>query len=117
MRLQKTKIVADIDAGQAVIRFVPIAVREMSEVQKIMEEIEDVAYNNKVTLVVINFARLKQLTSSFLSRLVTLNKSLTQANVGLRLCCMTPVVEEAFKICKLQKLISLYDTEEKALTG
>ena len=30
---------------------------------------------------------------------------------------MTPQVEEAFRICKLQKILPLYPSEEKALAG
>jgi len=115
MKVQKTKIIADVTGEQAIIYFVGPTVRDLGDVQKIMDEIEDVAYNSKIKLLVINFSRVTQLTSAFLGRLVTLNKSLKQAGVTLRLCSMTPQVEEAFRICKFQKLIPLFPTEEKAL--
>jgi len=115
MRVQKTKILADITGEQAVIYFLGSSVREMVDVQRIMDEIDDVCGSGQIELVVINFAHIQQLTSAFLGRLVGLKKSLKQSGVVLRLCCMTPQVEEAFKICKLQKLIPLYPSEEKAL--
>jgi anti-anti-sigma factor len=117
MRIQKTRIVADIDSEQAVVRFMPVSVREMSEVQAIMDEIEEVSYNYKMDVMVLNFSRLKHLTSGFLGRLITLNKTLKQSEIELRVCCMTPDVERAFKICKLEKMIPLYESEEKALKG
>ena len=117
MRTQKTKILADVTGEQAVIYFVGSTVRDLGDVQKIVDEIEEVAYNSKITLLVINFSRLTQLTSAFLGRLITLNKSLKQAGVTLRLCSMSPQIEEAFRICKFQKLIPLFPTEEKALAG
>ncbi len=115
MKLQKSKILAEITGEQCVVHFLPTSVREMSDVQKIMDEIEEVAYNHKINLVVINFARLRQMTSAFLSRLITLNKSLKQADIKLHVCSMVAEVEQAFKICKLQKIIPLFETEDKAL--
>ena len=117
MKIQKSKIFADITGEQAVVRFLLGSVREMSEVQKIMDEIEEVAYNYKVTVLVLNFAKLRQVTSAFLGRLIALNKALQQAGIALRVCCMSPEVTEAFRICKLQKLIPVYDSEDKALAG
>ena len=113
MRTQKTKILADVNGEQAVIYFLGATVRDLGDVQKIMDEIEDVAYNSKIKLLVINFSRVTQLTSAFLGRLITLNKSLKQAGITLRLCSMTPQVEEAFQICKFQKLIPLYPSRRK----
>ena len=115
MKTRKTKIVADVTGDQAIIYFLGPTVRDLGDVQKILDEIEAVAYNSKIKLMVINFSHVTQLTSAFLGRLVTLNKSLKQVGIALRLCSMTPQVEEAFKICKFQKLIPLFPTEEKAL--
>jgi anti-anti-sigma factor len=115
MRTQKTKILADVNGEHAVIYFLGPTVRDLPDVQKVVDEIEDVAYNSKIKLMVINFSRVTQLTSAFLGRLITLNKSLQQAGIALRLCSMAPQVEEAFRICKFQKLIPLYPSQEKAL--
>jgi anti-anti-sigma factor len=117
MRTQKTKILADVTGEQAIIYFVGSTVRDLGDVQKIVDEIEEVAYNSKIKLLVINFSRVTQLTSAFLGRLITLNKSLKQAGITLRLCSMSPQIEEAFRICKFQKLIPLFPNEEKALAG
>jgi len=117
MRISKSRIVADVSQGQAIVYFTTPHVRDPSDVQKIASEIEELAYNYKLDVIVINFRRLKQMTSAFLSRLIALNKSLRQINVKLRLCCMNPEVERAFRICKLHKVMPLYDTEEKALSA
>lgn len=115
MKVQKTKITATVDSEKAIINFLPTAIRDMADAQKVLDEIDEIAYNYKIKLLVVDFSRLRQMTSAFLSKLITLNKSLTQAGIKLRLCCMSPEVEEAFRICKLQKLIPLFATEEEAL--
>jgi anti-anti-sigma factor len=117
MRTQKSKILAEVNGEQAVIYFLGPTVRDLADVQKIASEIEDVAYNSKIKLLVINFSRVTRLTSAFLGRLITLNKSLQQAGITLRLCSMTPRIEEPFRICKFQKLIPLFPNQEKALAG
>ena len=117
MKLQKTKIWADINGEEAVVRFLPSSLREMSEVNKVVEELEDVGYNHKIKVLVINFDRLKNMTSSFLGKLIALNKSMSQIGVALRVCGMSSEVQSAFKICRLDKLIPTFDNEEKALKG
>ena len=115
MKISKSRIVAQVTGKQAIIYFLASNVRELGDVQKIMEEIEEVAYNYDIHLIIINFSKLKSLTSAFLSKLVTLNKSLRTADIKLRLCSMAPEVARAYKICKLQKLIPLFSNEAKAL--
>lgn len=117
MRTNKTKIFADISQDSAVVHFTTTHLREMIDVQKVVDEIQDLAINHRVKLVIVNFSRLKQMTSAFLSRLISLNKSLRGLNIELRVCGMIPDVERAFKICRLQKVIPLFKTEAKALSG
>ncbi len=117
MKTSKTRIIADIHGKQAVIHFLSSHVRELGDVQKISEEIEAVAYNYDIEVMIVNFSKLRQLTSAFLSRLITLNRSLRDAGIKLRLCSMCKEVERAYKICKLQKIIPLYGSESKALEG
>ena len=117
MKVARSRIVAEVTGGQAIVYFLISNVRDPSDVQKISDEIEEIAYNYSIELLVINFAKLRQMTSAFLSRLITLNTALRQMNIRLRLCSMCPEVERAYTICKLQKLIPLYPSEEKALKG
>lgn len=117
MKVSKTKIFADITHGAAVIHFQTTHLREATDVQKIISEIEAIAYNYNLSVLVINFARLRQMTSAFLSKLVALSKALQQADIKLRACSMNSEVERAFTICRLQKIIPLFRTEDKALAA
>jgi len=117
MKIAKSRIIAEVTGEQAIVYFTISNVRDLSDVQKISDEIEEIVYNYNIKLLVINFAKLRQMTSAFLSRLITLNTTLRQMKIQLRLCSMCAEVERAYTICKLQKLIPLYPTEEKALKG
>jgi len=115
MRVKKTRILAQITRDHAVVHFTVTHLRELPDVQRIVDEIEAVVAQHKVPLVVLNFSRLQQMTSAFLSKLISLNKTLRQSEVALRLCGMNPEVERAFRICKLEKVIPLFATEDEAL--
>ncbi len=117
MKVQKTKIFADITQEHAVSHFNTTHLRETADVQKIASEIEEIATNYNLTVIVINFSRLRQMTSAFLSKLVALNKGMKKMHIALRVCGMCAEVEHAYKICKLQKVIPLFATEAKALSG
>ena len=117
MKVNKTLIMADVTTHQAIVHFIASHIREASDAQKIANEIEQIAYNYDIQLLVLNFARLQQMTSAFIGKLIALQRTLKQIDIELRLCCMSRDVEKAFKICKLDKLIPLYKTEKKALSG
>jgi len=117
MKVNKSLIMADVTTHQAIVHFIASHIREASDAQRVANEIEQIAYSYDINLLVINFVRLQQMTSSFIGKLIVLQKSLKQAGIELRLCCMAREVEKAYKICKLDKLIPLYRTEEKALAG
>jgi anti-anti-sigma factor len=117
MKVNKTLIMADVTTHQAIVHFIASHIREASEAQKIAAEIEQVAYSYDIQLLVLNFSRLQQMTSAFIGRLIALHKTLKPIGIELRLCCMSREVEKAFKICKLDKIIPLYRTEKKALSG
>ena len=117
MKVQKSMFVADLTGQQAIVYFRCTSIRDVGDAQKITDEIQEITHNYDVKLVVINFSRVHQLTSAFLGKLIALNRSLTEAEVKLRLCCMSTTLERAYKICKLQKVMPLYNTEKKALSG
>ena len=117
MNVKKSQVVADISGKQAVIHFRATHVQEQGVAQRIATEIQEIADTYDVDLLVINFARIQHMTSAFIGQMISLNKSLKDAGIKLRLCRMAPKVEEAYRICKLQKVIPLYRTEAKALSG
>jgi anti-anti-sigma factor len=117
MKTHKEKITAEIFAEIATVRFLTPAVREAVDAQKALSEIESIAYSNKISILIIDFSKLVQLTSVFLGRLIQLQKSLKELGIKLRAFGLREDVERAFKICKLHKIIPTYATEEEAING
>jgi len=115
MNVQKTMIVAAIDEDRAVIYFAPSVIREQADVDKVAEEIQEIVRDYPFRIMVLNFARVKTLSSSFLGKIVKLNNELKARNRKLRVCELSEEVANCFKLLKLQKVIPVYKTEEKAL--
>lgn len=117
MILQKTRIKADITSEQAIINFLSSYVRDQTDVLKIEREILSVAENYNLRLMVLDFSALQHMTSAFLAKLITLNKELRALDVTLRVCGMSSEVEQAFRLCRLEKIIPMFATEEEAVKG
>lgn len=117
MRAKKTKVFADITQDAAVVHFVLGHVHEVADVNKITSEISEILGNYKIKTLVINFARLRQVTSLFLGKLAVLKKAAAKQGVELRVCAMNDNVEQAFRICKLQKIIPVFKSEKEAISG
>lgn len=117
MKTKGEKITAEVYAEIATVRFRSIAVREAVEAQKALSEIQNVATGNKISILIIDFSNLVQLTSVFLGRLVQLQKSLKEMGVKIRAFGLSDDVQKIFKICNLHKLIHTYATEEEAING
>ena len=115
MRVTKMKIFADVTQDTAVVHFTSTHVRETSDVNKISSEIIEVAENYNIKKLVVNFARLRQITSSFLGKLTMLRKRLAKQGIELRVCAMNDEVEKVFKICRLQKIIPSFASEKEAI--
>jgi len=117
MRVNKTKIFADVTRETAVVHFTSTHVHDVADVNKVTSEISEIAGNYKIKTLVINFARLRQLTSLFLGKLATIKKVLAEQGVELRVCGMNENVDKAFRICKLQKIIPVFKSEKEAMSG
>ena len=117
LTIKKSMVQAEVEESHALVRFIAAELVELRDVQVVAEEIEEIAYNNTIKLLVLNCGSLRRMTSAFLSRLVSLNKAMRQTGIALRVCGMSEDIEHAFRICRLEKIIPLYATEEEALAG
>ena len=115
MKVAKDMIIADVVKDHVVIHFITTHIRELADVERVVNEIQQVIDEYEFRVLVLNFSRLKMLTSSFLGKLVMLHKHLKRQKVELRACSMAEAVYQGFKICKLQKLIPVFSNEAEAV--
>ncbi len=67
--------------------------------------------------VVVNFANVEYVSSTFLGRLLAMQKKLKAAEGKLVLCGLNDVVREIFQITKLEDLFDFADDQDSATQG
>jgi len=99
-----------------VVRFLTSQVLDEMNVQQLGEELRQLVDKQYLVKIVINFERVKFLSSAVLGKLISLHKRLAKEKGRLALCCINKDVRQVFKITRLDKLIPIFDTEDAALS-
>ena len=72
--------------------------------------------NNGIQLI-IDFTKVKFLTSSVLGLLIRISKKIYESDGTLRLCSINPKIKEVFKITRLDKIFEIFSDWEDAMVG
>ncbi len=66
---------------------------------------------------IIDFSKVKFLTSSVLGLLIRVSKKIYEKDGALRLCSINPKIQEVFKITRLDKIFEIFPDWEDAMVG
>ena len=99
-----------------IVRFLTSQVLDEMNVQQLGEELRQIVDKQYLVKVVINFERVKFLSSAVLGKLISLHKRLAKEKGRLALCCINKDVMQVFKITRLDKLIPIFKGEDEAIT-
>lgn len=86
-------------------------------VQQLGKELMDLVEKHYVVKMVINFERIKFLSSAVLGKLISLNKRIAKEKGRLAFCCINDDIMQVFKITRLDKLIPIYASEGEAISS
>ena len=112
MALLRTQETDDV----LVVYFTASKVLDEATIQGIGQELMDAAASaatNKRLL--LNFSGVAFMSSAMIGKLVLLHKQCKTDGINLKICEVSGNVQEVFKITKLNKVLDVYKTEEKAL--
>ena len=98
-----------------IIRFQTSQILDGMNVQQLGEELLETVDKHYIVKVVINFEKVKYLSSAVLGKLIALNKRIMKEKGRLALCCLNKDIEQVFHITRLDKVIPIFGTEEEAL--
>lgn len=110
----KFLMVRDI-AGVGVVRFATSRLLDAWNVDQLGEELTFLVKDRGFTKIVLNFSNLQHMSSAVIGKLIALHKLVAEQRGKLRFSCIDPSVLQIFKLMKLDKLITIYDTEEDAV--
>lgn len=78
---------------------------------ELMEHIELVGHPR----IIISFAGVTHMSSALIGVVMAMHKKIAAAKGGLRLACVSPMVMEVLRMTRLDKVLKLYETTEKAM--
>lgn len=98
-----------------VVNFSDASILDTQQVQDIGEELYALVDKYARRKVVLDFEKVRFLSSSALGVLITLRKKADQIKGKVVLCNLRDEIRKVFKITNLDRMFEFYDSEEKAL--
>lgn len=101
----------------SIARFVDKKILDETNIQIIGNQLIALVDEDARKKIVLNFSNVEYLSSAALSKLLILEKKSKAAGSKLRLCEIRPDIFQIFKLTKLDKLFTIFETEDQALEG
>jgi len=100
-----------------VVHFLTSQVLDEMNVQQLGKELDDLISKEHMIKMVINFSKIKFLSSAVLGKLISLNKKILAEKGRLAFCGINSDIMQVFKITRLDKLIPIFEDEDEAVRG
>lgn len=107
--------VTEEGGGVQVVHFNDEKIIDDLKIQQIAKELGETVDRVEKQRMLINFERVKFMSSAMIGKLILLGKRCKNDKIELKLCSIQPNIMEVFKIMKLNKVFELYDDESSAL--
>lgn len=98
-----------------VIEFIDRSILEQRNINKVEAELIALAERSGWPRFVISFAGVKSISSSVLGMLMSVNKKVRSLKGEIRLSNIHPQIAEVFKLTKLDTVLKVFDSTDKAL--
>ena len=100
-----------------IVNFEDASILDTLQIEKIGEALYDLVDRRDQKKLVLDFSKVKFLSSSALGVLITLRSKAVAIKGKLAICSMRDELRKVFSISRLDKLFDFYENEEKALTA
>jgi anti-sigma B factor antagonist len=101
--------------GVAIVSFASPYLQTEDAIIKVGEELADLVEHQGFNKLVITFEGVRFASSSMLAQIFKLHKQVTKAKGWLKLCKLTPTLQDVLRASQLDKLLSVYEDEDAAL--
>ena len=102
--------------GVAVVSFVEsMAMFEGDKVECVGKELADLVESRQEPRILLNLSNAHFMSSAMLAHLVKLHRKIQAAKGRLRLCGLRPVILEAFRVSRFDKIFEIFPDEVSAL--
>jgi anti-sigma B factor antagonist len=102
--------------GVAVVDFVNSQLMFTTEVvEEVGDELSRLVAERGSGTIVLDFTHVQYLSSTMLAHLAKAQRDVEQAKGHLRICCLGPILRDAFRIGHFERLFAIYDDLKSAL--
>jgi anti-sigma B factor antagonist len=115
--LEKPGIKVNYREGFVMALLMDEEILDENAIKRLSDELTAEAKSNAPAKMIVNFARVKRLSSASLGAFIRLNANVENAGGKLALCRLIPVLHQLFLITKLDKIFAIYPDEETAMKG
>ena len=106
------------DVGDVIVaKFIDKKILDESNIQIIGNQMFSLVEDDGRRKVLLDFSNVEYLSSAALGKLIVMDKKLKAAQGQLSMCAVRDEILEVFKITKLDKIFTIYDSREQALAG
>ncbi|MDP7009530.1 MAG: STAS domain-containing protein, partial [Phycisphaerales bacterium] len=100
--------------GISNVEFAESNILDEVSISRIGAELQSVIDRRGLPKIVLNFSNVSALSSSALGMLITVNTKVNEKQGKLAMACIKGPIREVFRITKLDKAFSIYDTVGEA---
>jgi anti-anti-sigma factor len=102
--------------GVAVVNFLEtVSMFDGDKVRDVGNELMDLIEAKKYTKLLLNMTNARFVSSAMLAHLVKLHRKVQEVKGKIRLCCLRPVIMDAFKVSNFDKIFEIFADEAAAL--
>ena len=102
--------------GVAIVNFLEtVSMFEGDKVKGVSDELLDLIESKRFSKLLLNLSNAHFVSSAMLAHLVKLNRKMQEIKGKIRLCCLRPVIQDAFKVSNFDKIFEIFPDEAAAL--
>jgi len=102
--------------GVAVVSFMEtVSMFDTDKVKDVGSELMDLVESKKYTKLILNLSNARFVSSAMLANLVKLHRKVQEVKGRIRLCCLRPVIMDAFKVSNFDRIFEIFADEAAAL--
>jgi len=100
-----------------VLDFEETKILDQETVDSIGSELQAIAQSTEAKKIVVDMNRIELMTSTMIGQFVTFNNRCQNRDIAVHFCNLTSQIQELFKITKLDTMLTISDTREKAIAS
>ena len=112
---RKALLQVDKRGDVGVVSFTTDSILDLKTTEQLGDELDAVLAKHEFKKMVINFEKVRYLSSTPIRLFVNFQKELAVLGAQVKICSIAPTIEEVFKIMRLETIFDIYKTEQEAV--